>query len=135
MIVEINKTIDCRPSKKLIKTILSQAFRAVRVKKKIKFLSVALVDKKEIRAVNKKYRQIDKPTDVLSFEDPPEIMICWEMLVKQAKEQKRRQGEELKILLIHGLLHILGYDHQTKKQGLLMEKKAKEIRSKISKPK
>ena len=73
-------------------------------------LSIAFVDKKKIKQLNKKYRKKDKATDVLSFgEGLNEVVICPAI----AKTKK-----ELAEVLIHGILHILGHDH-----GKLMEKK------------
>ena len=73
-------------------------------------LSVAFVDKKKIKELNKKYRKKDKVTDVLSFgEELNEVVIC-PAVIKNKKE--------LTEVLIHGILHILGHDH-----GKLMEKK------------
>ena len=84
-----------------------------------------------IKSLNKKYRKINKITDVLSFGNeelsnksaefvnPPdnvihlgEIFICYSQTVKQAKQKKHSVKKELAILLIHGTLHLLGYDHQ-----------------------
>lgn len=66
-------------------------------------LSIALVDRARIRELNKKYRQKDKITDVLSFGDGlNEIVIC-PAVIKTKKELIR--------VLIHGILHILGYEH------------------------
>ncbi len=127
MIVEVNKLVKSWIDKKFIRSVLNQAFKAVKKKKKIDVFSVALVGQKTIKNLNKRYRRVDRVTDVLSFDDPVEIIICWPQLVKQAREQKHGQKKELTILLIHGLLHILGYNHRTKKQRLLMERKNKEI--------
>jgi probable rRNA maturation factor len=66
-------------------------------------LSVAFVDKKKIKELNKKYRKKDKVTDVLSFgAELNEVVIC-PAVIKTKKE--------LALLLIHGILHILGYEH------------------------
>ncbi|MDP2909656.1 MAG: rRNA maturation RNase YbeY [bacterium] len=76
---------------------------------KIEELSIVIVGERRMRSLNKKYRKIDRPTDVLSFGDGVnEIFIC---------PEKIKKGEFEKIFL-HGLLHVLGYDH-----GELMEKK------------
>lgn len=73
-------------------------------------LSIVFVSKNKIRELNKKYRNKDEITDVLSFgEDLNEIVIC-PAVIKSKKE--------LKEVLIHGILHILGFNH-----GKLMEKK------------
>lgn len=81
-------------------------------------LSVLVTGNDEIRALNKQYRKIDKATDVLSFpmEDPEmlgDIVISYEKTVAQAREFRVTIDEELGRLLVHGLLHLLGYDHVT----------------------
>jgi probable rRNA maturation factor len=83
-------------------------------------VTVLLTGDAEMRSLNRKFRKQDKPTDVLSFpaaggadgQRPGDIAISTTM----AREQARRLGhsveQELKILLLHGLLHLAGYDHE-----------------------
>ena len=127
MIVEVNKLVKSWVSKKFYSLVLKQSVRALNLKKKIENISVALVSGQVIKKLNYQYRQINQVTDILSFEDPPQIIICWSQLKKQAKEQKHSQKKELAILLVHGFLHILGYDHKNKKQRNLMEKQSDKI--------
>lgn len=85
-------------------------------------LSVALVGDDEIRGLNGRYRSRDEPTDVLSFpiEDPPpsgprligDVVISVEKAARQARQRRRPLDDELEVLLIHGILHNLGYDHE-----------------------
>ncbi len=82
-----------------------------------KEISVALLYPEEIKKLNKLYRQKNKVTDVLSFnlDDKNilgEIVICLAQAKKQAKEKKTSLQAELKLLLAHGTLHLLGYDHE-----------------------
>lgn len=87
---------------------------------------VNIVHTKKIQTLNKKYRKINKPTDVLSFANRDngnihisllgEIYICLEKAKKQAKQYKHSLQREMIFLFTHGLLHLLGYDHKTKKQ-------------------
>lgn len=86
---------------------------------------VAFVDKTEIQRINKEFRSKDKPTDILSFEDESsevlgELALCGEIVDEQAKEHQLTRDEELGYLLIHGVLHLLGYEHE---QGGENEKK------------
>lgn len=94
-------------------------------------VSVALVDEAEIQELNRQYRGIDAPTDVLSFSqgegsglaladfpaDMPvplgDIVISIPRMRVQAVDYGHSEGRELGFLLVHGLLHLLGYDHQT----------------------
>jgi rRNA maturation RNase YbeY len=85
-------------------------------------LSLALVGNREIQELNAKYRLKNEPTDVLSFPIgehlPPEedilgdVVISVEQAEKQARTGKRTVEAELETLLIHGILHLLGYDHE-----------------------
>lgn len=82
----------------------------------------------EVRALNKKYRRQDRVTDVLSFslaEKLPggfyagDILICWTQAEKQARENNHSLQKELLLLMIHGLLHLHGYDHEKDKGDML----------------
>jgi len=84
-------------------------------------LSIALVSDAQIKRLNKLYRNKDKPTDVLSFpigekvEDwliLGDIVISVDTAKRQAQELGHTLEEELKRLLVHGLVHLLGYDHE-----------------------
>ena len=82
-------------------------------------LSIAFVRPEEIHKLNKKYRKKDKPTDVLSFEkvsnfkdEFAEIIICPQVVRENAKESRLSLKKELSKMLIHGILHTLGYDHE-----------------------
>jgi conserved hypothetical protein TIGR00043 len=84
-------------------------------------LSIALVSDAQIKRLNKRYRNKDKPTDVLSFpigekvEDwliLGDIVISVDTAKRQAQELGHSLEEELKRLLVHGLVHLLGYDHE-----------------------
>lgn len=132
MEVEVNNLVRAGASKKFIVHVLKKAYTIARTKQRIDNLSVALVDEKTIKSLNRKYRKHDRVTDVLSFEDPYEIVICWKQLVKNAKQNKTSQKKELALLLVHGLLHILGYDHQTKKREVIMQRLTDKILRKLS---
>ena len=94
-------------------------------------VSVSLVDEELIQSINRDYRHIDKVTDVISFafldnEDRDSILkseqevvlgdiyICVDVAIRQAKEYGHPLDRELRFLFIHGLLHLLGYDHMKK---------------------
>ncbi|MDX1918115.1 MAG: rRNA maturation RNase YbeY [Candidatus Caenarcaniphilales bacterium] len=100
-------------------------------------LTVWIVDDHYIQELNKNYRAKPNPTDVLSFpgsllsdwsdltENPSivtlgDIFISRDRLLSQAKEYGHTPQREGAFLFVHGLLHLLGYDHQTKKQERLM---------------
>lgn len=105
--------------------------------------NVIIVDKKKIQELNKEYRNIDKVTDVISFalEDDEivklddyrmlgDIYICIERAREQAIEYGHSFKRELSFLAIHGLLHLLGYDHLTKEEEEVMFSKQEEVLSK-----
>jgi probable rRNA maturation factor len=84
-------------------------------------LSIVLVSDPQIRRLNKLYRNKDKPTDVLSFPIGEkvngwlilgDVVISVDTAKKQAQELGYSLEEELKRLLVHGLVHLLGYDHE-----------------------
>jgi probable rRNA maturation factor len=94
-------------------------------------LSIALVGDKEMRPLNAKYRKKNKTTDVLSFPaDNPatakrvllgDVIISVEQARRQAKERTHSLKREMVILLIHGILHLLGYDHErSRRQAKIM---------------
>ena len=73
-----------------------------------------------MQKINLQFRGKDKPTDVLSFESQDahtlgELIFCLPVLKKQAKEHKQSLQDELTLMIIHGILHLLGYDHEASK--------------------
>lgn len=80
-------------------------------------LDLIFVDTKKIHALNKTYRKVDSPTDILSFpidKDSGEIFICEEIAKEKAKNFKRQYENFIAFLFIHGNVHLLGYDHGDK---------------------
>jgi probable rRNA maturation factor len=106
-------------------------------------LSIALVNDASMRELNKSYRGKNRPTDVLAFamhEDDGspldaavtrsmlgDIVISIDTARRQATAQKRSLLDEMTMLLAHGLLHLLGYDHDTKRKEKVMFAKAREL--------
>ena len=93
--------------------------------------SIAFINSLEIQKINKKFRKKDKPTDVLSFErslnfkdDFNEVVICPEIVKEKIKDSATNLKKELSKVLVHGILHCLGYDHEiSKKEEVKMFKK------------
>jgi probable rRNA maturation factor len=93
-------------------------------------VSIVLTDDETVRALNRDFREVDRPTDVLSFpladpetlKDPSEPVFLGEIYISldtaraQARAARRPFGREVAHLTIHGLLHLLGYDHATPPQ-------------------
>lgn len=95
-------------------------------------LSLLMTDDKRIRAVNRDWRGIDKATNVLSFTAaPPEriasspvlgdIALAFETVAAEAMAEDKTMADHLSHLVIHGLLHLLGEDHETQDQAERME--------------
>jgi probable rRNA maturation factor len=83
-------------------------------------LSIAYLSEKKSREINKKYRKINKPTNVLSFalsKNEGEIVLCKSVIRKELKKFDRNFEELLGFLVIHGMLHLKGMEH-----GSIMEK-------------
>ena len=103
-------------------------------------IELILTDDNEIQELNRLHRQKDKPTDVLSFplENIPgmpigSIVISIDTAKKGAEEFGHSIEDEIKLLFIHGLLHLLGYDHETDNGE--MREKEKEVIEKFNLPK
>ena len=102
-----------------------------------KTISLAFVEKEEIKKLNKKFRKKNKATDVLSFElnDKEylgEIIICPEVVKENAKKYGVAVKYEMIKVFVHGILHLLGYDHEkSKKEEKIMEEKQEKYLSKI----
>jgi probable rRNA maturation factor len=74
-------------------------------------IGVAIVSDAAIRRYNRQYRKIDKSTDVLSFE-PNDLVISAETARRQARRFGHSVEDEMKVLALHGVLHLMGHDHE-----------------------
>ena len=108
-------------------------------------VSVLLTNDSEIRQLNKKYRNIDKATNVLSFSIESDaflndikmigdLVLSKERIINEAHEQKKTFNEHFAHLLIHGFLHLIDFSHESQKDSNLMEKKEVELLSKLNIP-
>jgi probable rRNA maturation factor len=95
-------------------------------------VTIVLSNDKEIRTLNHDYRGKNKATNVLSFADDSDmgkvrhlgdIVLAYETIAKEARAQKKTMNHHLSHLLLHGLLHLLGYDHADEGDAKRMEKK------------
>ena len=133
----INSLIDVDTSlyEALYEKLAEKTFNILNIKNDI-ILSVTFVDKGYIHELNKNYRGIDRPTDVISFAflddkneiikgeniplDLGEIYICYEVADENRKNYGNTIKREICFLFVHGLLHLLGYDHMTKEDEEIM---------------
>ena len=115
----INHTKD-RVPKKFIQEWVSAIYKNLKkqkILKKEKDLIVVFVTSAKMKKLNNQFRGKNKPTDILSF-DPieesslGELVLCLPVLKKQAKEHQLSLNHEIGYMLIHGILHLLGYDHE-----------------------
>ena len=93
---------------------------------------VLLTDNEEIHQINREHRQIDRPTDVLSFpmlsyEKAGDIIISMDKVKEQAKAYGHSNTRELAFLVAHSMLHLMGYDHMVEEERIVMERKQEEI--------
>lgn len=111
-------------------------------------VSVVFVDSEYIRYLNRQYRGVDSPTDVLSFamlEGEPlagkegelilgDVVVSLPAAQKQSAEYGHSLAREVAYLIVHGVLHLLGYDHQTAEQKQIMRAKEETVLEKLGLP-
>jgi probable rRNA maturation factor len=129
MAVEVYNKTKAQINLALVETV-TKAFLKFYKKSKLDTVIVFIGDK-EMQEMNKAYRHKDKVTDVLSFtetdnEEPQpdllgQIFIDYNQIKRQAKEFSQSDEEELVFILVHGLLHLLGYDDSTEEEAQVME--------------
>ena len=131
--------------KVIVKKAISEVLKEMDFKKKY-YLSVLLTNDSGIKRINKKYRKINKSTNVLSFPQSDErlitknrfkiilgdIVISLEKIVKESKLQNKEPSDHLTHMVIHSLLHLLGFNHEKSKDFKIMKKKEINILSKLS---
>jgi len=139
MEILINNNQDVLVDDELLLKVARTALACEHVEDDVE-LSIALVDEDEIRGLNAHYRGKDSVTDVLSFETEEEepgtseyphllgdVVICPSAAARQAEEYGQTFEQEMALLLTHGILHLLGYDHQDDTEAKIMEGHEKEI--------
>ncbi len=128
-----------------VRRAISEAAIALGANFKDRMLAVLLTDDKTMRGLNAKWRNIDKPTNVLSF--PPaanqqagavkslgDIAIAYETTAHEAVEEAKPFADHLSHLAVHGFLHLLGYDHETESQAGEMERLERVILGRLGVP-
>ena len=134
-----NETNDNFPYEDIIEKVIKKALEIERVKNAS--CSIIIVDNSYIHKLNKEYRGIDRVTDVISFalEDDNsmvipdgtrllgDIYISLDKAKEQAKEYGHSIERELCFLAVHGIYHLLGYDHEKKEEAEIMFKKQEEV--------
>ncbi len=110
---------------------------ALRDERKQAEIVIRLVDEDEIQGLNRQYRGKDNPTNVLSFpSNLPEVVdsdllgdlvICVPVVVREAQEQGKPSEAHWAHMVVHGVLHLLGYDHQDEEDAQTMERLETEV--------
>ena len=127
----------------IYENLMSKTFKKLNIKQEFE-VDVNLVNNEEIHDINREYRKVDRPTDVISFaflddvdgeikikSDIPkilgEIFISVDKAIEQAENYGHSLLREMSFLFVHGLLHLLGYDHMKKEDEVIMFKLQEEI--------
>ncbi|HKR64817.1 MAG TPA: rRNA maturation RNase YbeY [Thermoanaerobaculia bacterium] len=99
------------------RTVLLALEKMDRLEREIEDVSIAFVDDDAMRELNKRFRKKDKTTDVLTFRGDDsflgDVVICIDQARRQAADEKHSLATEVRYLILHGVLHALGYDHET----------------------
>ena len=140
--IKINRPYGQEVKKAWLKHVIVESLGM----EKVAYAEVSLVitSDERIHEINRKYRQVDAPTDVIAFAlteesrgefvSPPdgilhlgEVVISYPTAVRQASEHYHSVQQELAILIVHGTLHLLGYDHVLPGQARKMRNKERDI--------
>ena len=141
--------------KNIIEKVVKTCFEEEKLLNTNLYLNVILTNPETIRETNKKYREIDKETDVLSFpmfqkeelerliedsqehEEPVEdvlgdIMVSIPKVIEQADEYGHSVERELAYMIVHGFYHVMGYDHIKEEDKIIMRPKEEYILNKLN---
>lgn len=96
--------------------------------------SVALTDDKTVKRLNFRDRGKNKPTNVLTYEQPPEILLAFGVVAREAHRERKTIGNHLSHLIVHGALHLHGYDHHHPGEAREMEAEETRILARLGIP-
>jgi len=138
-IIEIVNTTKTKVNQRIVKSAAEAVLRGEIAQTEVPIeVSIAFVSPQKIKLLNKKWRGIDCPTDVLSFSENDEkqfkaplkflgeLVICPKQVAADAKELEKNIDSELAWVVIHGILHLLGYDHKRTSDEKTMKNKEKQ---------
>ena len=136
----------------IVEKVIQKCFEVENINPTSLYICVTLTNPKNIRELNKEYRNIDKETDVLSFpmfereeldklvrenetqllqDVMGDIIISIERVEEQAKEYGHSFERELSYMVVHGFYHLMGYDHIEEKDKIIMRPKEENVLSKL----
>ena len=139
----ITSNANCSPSN-VLKNKLNKAFICLCQEEQITNCSINLkiIDDIEMKKLNNDFRRINKPTNVLSFANEDiskshtgnlgDIAINSDYVVRESKEQNKQYDDHMIHMLIHGVYHILGYDHEHNEEAYNMESKEINLLKKLN---
>ena len=152
-VVDIN-FLDIEENSKyieLINVVMEAAFKEEKLENSNTYINIILTNPENIRKTNKKYRNIDRETDVLSFpmfekeeiealkeqksimtEVLGDIMISIERVKQQSEEYGHSFERELSYMLVHGFYHLMGYDHIEENDKIQMREKEEKLLNKLN---
>ena len=135
-ILDENNSFD-KDEKKNIRSTVLKIF-TILVQPKDSEICISFVDDETIRELNNSYRNINRATDVLSFpQDGPDFSILGDIVIsvdtakRHAVRYENTYEFEIKKLIVHGILHLLGFDHKKKRETIVMREKEKELLAQI----
>ena len=145
VIVEAPQWDAARGAEAAVRRALGEAAIATRANFADRVLAVLLTDDAAIRRLNAQWRNIDKPTNVLSFPPAPgavpdavkslgDIAIAYETAAREAKTDDKPFDHHLAHLAVHGFLHLLGYDHESDADAQTMEQLERVILARLGVP-
>lgn len=139
--IRVRRATGARPDRATLRRICENVLRGEGVAGPA-CLTLAVVTDEEIHAINRRHRGVDRPTDVLSFSlvdptvdqrgfvTPPDqptelgdIVVSYARVLAQAEEYEHSPERELAYLVAHGLLHILGHDHEAEEERAVMRER------------
>ncbi len=152
-VVDIN-FLDIEENSKyieLINVVMEAAFKEEKLENSNTYINIILTNPENIRKTNKKYRNIDRETDVLSFpmfekeeievlkeqknqmiEVLGDVMISIERVKQQSEEYGHSFERELSYMLVHGFYHLMGYDHIEENDKIQMREKEEKLLNKLN---
>ncbi|MEN9947141.1 MAG: rRNA maturation RNase YbeY [Pseudomonadota bacterium] len=129
-----DKVQDYQPKRALIDKLIRKSLQH---KYAQVMLSISIVDSQTSQQLNLEYRQQNKPTNVISLEYAAsreqfnflsgELILCDDVIVKEANEQNKTIQAHYAHMIVHGLLHLQGYDHQDDQEAIQMENLERQI--------
>jgi probable rRNA maturation factor len=150
--IRLKRLKDCTVKRAWLKETVLAALAAEKAAAALE-IDCLITDDSTMRALNRRYRGIDAPTDVLSFAleeagpddtvfpHPPGsaarmaiLVVSYPTALAQAARRRIGVEEELRHLLVHGVLHILGYDHSGRADALAMRRREREILGLLNRP-